>query len=93
MKNKSTDKRTKGAPVVDLTDEHRTKAGQVVDLTEEHFDGPMEKIRHELDRREAGMSPKKAASEDKEMIEEEMKRHERSLQYSVHRYISSDPRN
>jgi hypothetical protein len=92
VKSKSTDKRTKAVPVVDLTDEHRTKAGQVVDLTEEHFNRPMENIRRELDRRKAGLSPKKAASEDKEMIEEEMKmRHEKSSQYSLHRYVLSDP--
>jgi hypothetical protein len=59
VKRKSTDsKRTKAAPVVDLTDEHRTKAAPVVDLTDEHFDRAMEKIRREIDRRNAGLSPK-----------------------------------
>ena len=83
MKSKSTDKKTKAGPVVDLTDEH---------LTEENFDKPMEKIRRELATRKAGLSPKKPVSEDKEMIDEEMKkRHERSSQYSVHRYVLSDP--
>jgi hypothetical protein len=93
MKSKSTDKNTKAGEVVDLTDEHLT----VVDLTDEHlteedFDKPMEKIRRELARRKAGLSSKKPASEDKEKIEEEMKkRHETSSQYSVHRYVFSDP--
>ena len=74
--------------MVDLTrpvvDNNQHSSAPVVDLTEEHFNRAMEKIKREIDRRNDGLSPKKAASKDKEMIEDEMKkRHERSSQYSV----------
>jgi hypothetical protein len=101
-RSKASDKRKeivkrKRAPVMDLTrpmvdNNQHSSAPVVVDLTEEHFDRAMEKIKREIDRRNDGSSPKKAGSKDKEMIKDELKkRHETSSQYSVHRFVVSDP--